>query len=83
MSQSDHSKETDSTQEDTSLPPLTFLEMLGSTLSAALGVQSERNRERDFSRGKASHFILMGLGFTIVFVIIMVLIVKLVLAQLT
>ena len=82
MSQSDHSKETDSTQEDTSLPPLTFLEMLGSTLSAALGVQSERNRERDFSRGKASHFILMGVGFTIVFVIIMVLIVKLVLAQL-
>ena len=82
MSQSDNPKETDSTQEDENLPPLTFLEMLGSTLSAALGVQSERNRERDFSRGKASHFILMGLGFTIVFVIIMVLIVKIVLAQL-
>ena len=55
--------------------------MLGSTLSAALGVQSERNRERDFSRGKASHFILMGIGFTVVFVIVMALIVKLVLAQ--
>ena len=82
MSQSYNPKETDSTQEDENLSPLTFLEMLGSTLSAALGVQSERNRERDFSRGKASHFILMGLGFTIVFVIIMVLIVKLVLAQL-
>ena len=81
MSQSDNSNETDITQENESLPPLTFLEMLGSTLAAALGVQSERNRERDFSRGKASHFILMGIGFTVVFVIVMALIVKLVLAQ--
>lgn len=68
---------------DEDLPPLTFLQMLSSTLAAALGVQSEANRERDFARGKASHFILMGIGFTAVFVVIMVLLVKLVISQLT
>ena len=57
--------------------------MLSSTLAAALGVQSAANRERDFARGKASHFILMGIGFTAVFVVIMVLLVKLVISQLT
>ena len=81
MSQSEKPTNPDNRQDDENLPPLTFLQMLGSTLSAALGVQSERNRERDFSRGKASHFILMGIGFTVVFVIVMALIVKLVLAQ--
>ena len=68
---------------DEDLPPLTFLQMLSSTLAAALGVQSEENRERDFARGKASHFILMGIGFTAVFVVIMVLLVKLVISHLT
>ena len=81
MSQSEKPTNSDNQQDGENLPPLTFLQMLGSTLSAALGVQSERNRERDFSRGKASHFILMGIGFTVVFVIVMALIVKLVLAQ--
>ncbi|MCP5182154.1 MAG: DUF2970 domain-containing protein [Pseudomonadales bacterium] len=55
--------------------------MLGSTVSAALGVQSSANRERDFSRGKASHFILMGIGFTVVFVLLVALVVKVVLSQ--
>lgn len=81
MSQSEKPTNPDNQQDGENLPPLTFIQMLGSTLSAALGVQSERNRERDFSRGKASHFILMGIGFTVVFVIVMALIVKLVLAQ--
>jgi hypothetical protein len=65
------------------LPPLTFWQMLSSTLAAAVGVQSQANRERDFSRGKASHFILMGIGFTAVFVVVMVMIVQLVLGQLS
>ncbi len=47
--------------------PLTFGEMLSSVLAAALGVQSGKNRARDFSRGKPVHFILLGLGFTAVF----------------
>ena len=58
--------------------PLSFLEMLQSTLWAAMGVQKSENRKRDFTRGKAHHFILMGIGFTAFFVCAMVSIVHLV-----
>ena len=59
--------------------PLTLWEMLQSVLSAALGVQSGKNRSRDFSRGKPSHFIILGVLFTVVFVLVIFGIVKLVL----
>ncbi|MDF3196272.1 MAG: DUF2970 domain-containing protein [Pseudomonas sp.] len=59
--------------------PLTLWEMLQSVLSAALGVQSAKNRSRDFSRGKPSHFIILGVLFTAVFVLVIFGIVKLVL----
>ena len=59
--------------------PLTFRQMLHSVLAGALGVQSSKNRARDFSHGKPSHFILLGLGFTAVFVLVILGIVKLVL----
>ncbi|HEX5841680.1 MAG TPA: DUF2970 domain-containing protein [Pseudomonas sp.] len=59
--------------------PLTLREMLQSVLSAALGVQSGKNRSRDFSRGKPSHFIILGVLFTAVFVLLIVAVVKLVL----
>jgi hypothetical protein len=59
--------------------PLTLWEMLQSVLSAALGVQSGKNRSRDFSRGKPSHFIILGVLFTAVFVLVIFGVVKLVL----
>lgn len=59
--------------------PLTLWEMLQSVLSAALGVQSGKNRSRDFTRGKPSHFIILGVLFTAVFVLVIFGIVKLVL----
>lgn len=59
--------------------PLTLWEMLQSVLAATLGVQSGKNRSRDFSRGKPSHFIILGLLFTLVFVLILFAVVKLVL----
>ncbi len=58
---------------------LTFWQMLGSTMAAAFGVQSAKNRKRDFTYGKASHFIAMGIGFTVVFVLLIITIVTLVL----
>ncbi len=61
--------------------PLTFLEVLQSTLWAAMGVQKHENRVRDFSRGNPLHFILMGIGFTAVFVLAMVALVHLILMQ--
>ena len=60
-------------------PPLTFWQMLGSVFAAAFGVQSSKNRERDFSRGKPLHFILLGIGFTVLFVLTVALVVSVVL----
>ncbi|MCR4510111.1 DUF2970 domain-containing protein [Pseudomonas sp. GLN_6] len=65
--------------DDEENKPLTFWEMLQSVLSAALGVQSGKNRARDFSRGKPSHFIMLGVLFTVVFVLTIFGVVKLVL----
>jgi hypothetical protein len=59
--------------------PLTLLEMLQSVLAAAFGVQSGKNRSRDFSRGKPSHFILLGVIFTSFFVLVLLSVVKLIL----
>jgi hypothetical protein len=59
--------------------PLTFREMLQSVLAAALGVQSGRNRARDFSRGKPAHFIALGVIFTLLFIALVLGVVKLVL----
>ncbi len=58
---------------------LSFGELVRSTLSAFLGVQSNANRERDFKHGKMSHFIWMGLLFGLLFVLTLVGVVQLVL----
>ncbi len=44
---------------------LGFKQVAQSVAAAAFGVQSGKNRERDFSKGKPSHFIALGLIFTI------------------
>lgn len=59
--------------------PLTFRQMAQSVVSAAFGVQSAKNRERDFSSGKPSHFIAVGLLFTLTFILVIFGIVQLVL----
>ena len=56
---------------------LTFIEMLQSTLWALLGVQKPGNHSRDFSRGNPLHFIYMGVGFTVFFVVLLIGIVQL------
>lgn len=58
---------------------LTLRQMLGSVLAAALGVQSGKKRARDFRHGKPSHFIILGVGSTVLFVLIVLGVVKLVL----
>ena len=57
-----HGVEPSEATDDT--PPLTLLEMFGSAISAMIGVQSREKRERDFARGKASHFIIVGVVIT-------------------
>jgi hypothetical protein len=63
--------------------PPTFWEVVGSTLSAAIGVQSRANKVRDFSRGNPVHFILSGILFTVVFVVVVMFVVKAVLNSTT
>ena len=50
-----------------------------SVLFAALGVQSNKARERDFTHGKPSHFIILGVVFTALFVLTILGVVKLIL----
>ncbi|PLV19703.1 DUF2970 domain-containing protein [Pseudomonas guariconensis] len=52
--------------------PPTFWQMLHSILAAAFGVQSGKNRSRDFTHGKASHFIALGTLFTLVFILALI-----------
>ncbi|NJD06891.1 MAG: DUF2970 domain-containing protein [Methylococcaceae bacterium] len=59
---------------------LGMLQVIGSVLAAGFGVQSEKNRERDFKTGSSKHFIVVGLVATLLFVITLYTIVRLVLA---
>jgi hypothetical protein len=47
-----------------------------STLAAAIGVQSKKNRERDFEEGNAGTFIVTGILFTVLFVATIVVVVS-------
>jgi len=62
---------------------LTLWQLITSTLAAAFGVQSSANRERDFARGRPGQFIAMGIIFTVLFVLTMILVVNLVLSLVT
>ena len=52
--------------------PPSFWQMLHSILAAAFGVQSGKNRARDFTHGKARHFIAMGTVFTLLFILLLI-----------
>jgi hypothetical protein len=56
-----------------------FWQVVLSTLAAAIGVQSNKNRERDFTKGNIYTYALAGVIFTVIFVVAMILIVKTVL----
>jgi hypothetical protein len=72
---------TDQPRRDEPAPkPLSLLQIVGSTIAAAAGVQSSRNRARDFQSGRPTHFIVAGIVFTVAFVIGMVLVVRAVLS---
>ena len=58
--------------------PPTFWQVLHSVMAAAFGVQSAKNRARDFTHGKPGQFLLVGLLFTVGFALTLFAIVKLV-----
>lgn len=53
-----------------------ILRVVQSTLAAAIGVQSKKNRERDFEEGNAGTFIVAGILFTVLFVATIVVVVS-------
>ena len=59
----------------------TFWQTVASVLASFFGVQSSKNRQRDFKHGKAAHFIVIGLIATAALVLTIVLVVKIVLKQ--
>lgn len=54
-------------------------ETFKSVAAAFFGVQSNKNREKDFSQGKLSHFIIVGIISVALFIATLIFIVSLVL----
>lgn len=55
-----------------------FRQVVASVLASFFGVQSSRNRERDFQHGRPAHYIVVGLLFTVLFILLIVGVVNLV-----
>ena len=62
-------------------PRQTLWQTIASVSAAFFGVQSSKNRERDFKHGKAVHFIVIGLVATAVFILFVTLAVRFALKQ--
>ena len=60
---------------------LPTLSLIGSLFAGAFGVQTQKNRDRDFKQGKFHHFIIGGIIFAILFVLAVAGIVKLVMSS--
>jgi len=58
---------------------MSWWQTIKSVAAAFLGVQSDKNRTRDFEQGKFMHFVIAGLAGVIVFIGLLVLIVRFVL----
>lgn len=46
----------------------TIAQVIKSVLAAAIGVQSDDNRQKDFTQGSLSMYVIAGLIFTVLFV---------------
>jgi Protein of unknown function (DUF2970). len=61
-------------------PPPTLWQVIGSVAAAMFGVQSNRNRERDFNRGRLWQFVVVGAGMVLLLVLVLILGVHFILA---
>ena len=59
---------------------ISILSLMGSIFASAFGVQTNKNRERDFKHGKFHHFIIGGIVFAVLFVLAVIGIVKMVMS---
>lgn len=59
--------------------PHGWRDVIAGVLAAALGVQSEKNRQRDFEHGSPRQFLVVAVVATLVFIVAIYVIVKIVL----
>lgn len=55
---------------------LPLLSLMSSVIAASFGVQTNKNRERDFEHGKFHHFVIGGVVFAVLFVLFIIGMVK-------
>lgn len=67
----------DQDKKDAARAP-SLVDVLGSVLAGMFGVQSNRKREEDFTHGKPSQYIIIGLIVTVVFMLTIWVVVSLV-----
>jgi hypothetical protein len=72
-------KPADAGEDKTPKKGLNPLQVISSVFAAGLGVQSSKNRERDFKQGRVGVFIAAGIIFTLAFIGVVVTVVQLVL----
>lgn len=58
---------------------VSFLQTMGSVVAASFGVQSKKNKERDFQNGSFASFVVGALLFTVAFVAVLLFVVNMVL----
>lgn len=67
---------TENSDEQKKVSPFAVMK---SVVAASFGVQTKTNRERDFEQGKFHHFVIGGIVFAVLFVLLLVGLVKVVL----
>lgn len=70
---------TEQPDEDNEKEKHSAVDLLKSTLSAAVGVQTNANREKDFKHGNIKTFVFAGIIFTVLFIGTIITIVNLIL----
>lgn len=66
-------------EQDAQKPQAGLWVIFKSVLASFFGVQSQKNRERDFTQGKPMHFIIVGFALTIGFLLLMATLVSVIL----
>ena len=74
----DKAESSSKTQSNGKKPGLKAI--IQSTLAAAFGVQSSKNREQDFQHGSIWVYIISGIIFTVLFIFAVLMVVRLVLS---
>ena len=62
-------------EKQNKITPFSFM---GSIIAAWFGVQTKTNRDRDFEHGKFHHFVIGGIVFAVLFILLVIGIVKIV-----